>query len=231
MLDLSRFEYLTFDCYGTLIDWETGILAGLRRILEAHRKRPSDAEILAAYAELEGAIEAGPYRRYRQVLEEVVRGMGRRFGFSPTDAQVKAFPDTIRDWAPFPDTVDALKRLATRYKLVVISNIDDDLFAHSARKLQVRLHAVITAEQAQSYKPSLNNFQRAMERLGARPEQILHCAESRFHDIAPARQLGIASVWVNRHAARPGPSASGQADAVPDVEVPDMKSLADAAGL
>ena len=231
MLDFSRFEHLTFDCYGTLIDWETGILAGFRRILEAHGKRPSESEILTAYAELEGAIEAGPYCRYREVLEEVVRGLGRRFGFTPSEGQVKAFPDTIRDWEPFPDTVDALKRLGKRYKLVVISNIDDDLFAHSARKLQVKFHDVITAEQVGSYKPSLNNFQRAMERLGARPEQILHCAESRFHDIAPARQLRIASVWVNRHAARPGPSASGSAEAAPDLEVPDMKTLADRAGV
>ncbi len=125
--------------------------------------------------------------------------------------------------------MDALRRLKTRYKLAILSNIDDELFAQTAKHLQVPFDLVVTAEQCRSYKPSLNNFRRLLERAGAGADAILHCAESRFHDVAPARQLGIATVWVNRHANRPGPSASGSGSAVPDLEVPNMKTLAELA--
>jgi 2-haloacid dehalogenase len=226
-MDFSAFQVLTFDCYGTLIDWEAGLLGALRPVISAHRKSIGDGELLMLYSELEARAEAGPYRRYRDILEGIVRDIGDRLGFTPSMDETRALPESLRSWPPFPDTTEALKRLKLRYKLAVISNIDDELFAHSAKLLQVPFDAVITAEQCRSYKPSLNNFKIAMARLAVGPEAILHCAESRFHDVAPARQLGIASVWVNRHASRPGPSASGANDAVPDMEVPDMKTLAD----
>lgn len=226
-MDLSRFELLSFDCYGTLIDWETGILGALRPLLKRHGKQIADSEMLALYAALEAEEEAGEYMQYREVLGNVVRQLGKRLGFSPSTQEVASLPDSIAGWLPFPDTVEALRRLKTRYRLAILSNIDDDLFAHSAKRLQAPFDFVITAQQCRSYKPSLNNFRTMLERVGLSAGAILHCAESRFHDVAPARQLGIASVWVNRHAGRPGASASGAGTAVPDLQVPDMKTLAD----
>ena len=228
-VDFSRFQLLSFDCYGTLIDWETGILGVLRPMLEGHGKGRPDDELLKLYAELEAQEEAGPYAPYREVLGAVVRQLGKRLGFWPSEQEVAILADSISGWLPFPDTIAALRRLKTRYRLAILSNIDDDLFAHSAQRLEVPFDLVITAQQCRSYKPSPNNFRSLLERTGSGAQALLHCAESRFHDVAPARHFGIATVWVNRHADRPGASASGTSTAVPDVEVPDMKTLADLA--
>ncbi len=228
-MDFSRFKLLSFDCYGTLIDWETGILGALRPMLKQHGKQISDSELLKFYAEFEAQEEAGEYRPYREVLGSVVREFGKRFGFSPSSVEIASLAESIAGWRPFPDTVDALRRLKTRYRLAILSNIDDELFAHAARRLRVPFDFVVTAQQCRSYKPSLNNFRTMLGRVGVGADAILHCAESRFHDVGPARQLGIASVWVNRHASRPG--ASGAGDAVPDLEVPDLKTLAERAGV
>lgn len=230
-MDFSRYKFLSFDCYGTLIDWETGILSALRPLLRRHGKQLADSELLALYAELEAAEEAGEYKRYREVLANVVRHLGERLGFTPSPGETAGLAESIADWRPFPDTVDALRRLQTRYKLAILSNIDDDLFAHTAKRLEVPFDLVITAQQCRSYKPSLNNFRTLLKRVALGPEEILHCAESRFHDVAPARELGISSVWVNRHAGRPGASASGAGAAVPNLEVPDLKTLAERAGV
>jgi 2-haloacid dehalogenase len=226
MLDFTRFECLTFDCYGTLIDWESGILAALRPVLEAHGVQLSDAEILELYAQLEAEAEQGEYRRYREVLEAVVRGFRKRFGFTPSWTEISALPNSLKEWEPFPDTVEALRELTTRYKLAVISNIDDDLFKFTARKLQVPFDFVITAEQARSYKPSLNNFKLALERLGLPSDKVLHVAQSLYHDIAPAKMLGLSTVWVNRRRGKAGHGATRPSEAAPDLEVPDLKSLA-----
>lgn len=230
-MDFSKFDALSFDCYGTLIDWETGILSALRPIAAAHGVTVSDAELLRHYAEIEPQIQAGKYLRYREVLRQVVVRLGMRLGFTPTEAQKNSLPESLKSWQPFPDTVPALRRLKARYRLAIISNIDDDLFAASAKLLEVPFDPVITAQQVSAYKPSLRNFEIASQRLGIPRERWLHVAESLFHDVAPARKLGIASVWVNRRAAKGGVAASGTADAQPDLTVSDLKSLADAAGV
>jgi 2-haloacid dehalogenase len=160
------------------------------------------------------------------VLEEVVRALGRRLGFAPSEAECRSLPDSLRNWLPFPDTVAALRALQGRFRLGVISNIDDDLFAMTARHLEVPLDLLVTAQQAGSYKPSTNNFKLALGRMGLPAEKVLHCAESLYHDVAPARSLGLATVWVNRHAGKTRPSATRKADIRPDLEVPDLKTLA-----
>jgi 2-haloacid dehalogenase len=230
-LDFKRFEVLTFDCYGTLIDWETGILGALRPLVAAHPskdgKKISDAELLAIYGELEARAEAGEYRRYREVLREVVRGLGERLGFRASEAKMDALPESLGKWPPFPDTVAALRQLKSRYKLAVISNTDDDLFAQTAKRLEVPFDAVITAQQAGSYKPSHSNFKLALARLGVAKEKVLHVAQSRHHDIAPARALGIANVLITRR----GTGATVENAAQPDLELPDLKSLAERAGV
>src|SRR5512147_1427849 len=223
-LDFARLSWLTFDCYGTLIDWDSGILSTLRPILAAHGRKLSDGGILELFAAIERVEEAGEYRTYRQILEAVLTKMAARLAFSISGAELRSLPESLGEWTPFPDTVAALRKLKKRYKLAVISNTDDDLFARTAAHLEVPFDAVITAQQAGSYKPSLNNFRLALERLGAGREQVLHVAQSLYHDIAPANELGIASVWVNRHG-RPGASGAAQG-AKPDLIVPDMATLA-----
>lgn len=227
MVDFSRFEVLTFDCYGTLIDWETGILGALRPFVAAHGRKLSDKELLELYGELEAEIERGAYKKYREVLREVVRGFGERLGFQATETERNALPDSLGQWPPFPDTVAALRRLQAKYKLAIISNTDDALFAQTAKLLQVPFDAVITAEQCRSYKPSLNNFRVALERLGVPKEKVLHVGQSRHHDIAPAKQMGLANVLVVRR----GKGAVLANAALPDLEVPDLKTLAEKAGV
>ena len=230
-LDFTQFRCLTFDCYGTLIDWEQGILGALRPILEAYGERRSDAELLRAYADLEARLEAGEYRSYRSILEDIVRGMGEYFGFEPSPEQICSLPESLPNWEPFPDTRAALEALHTRYELAIISNTDDDFFAATAKKLGVKFDFVITAQQAKSYKPSLNNFRVAMERSGLPAEKILHVGQSVFHDVVPAKSLGIATVWVTRRRVKEGIAATPPASGQPDLEVPDLKTLADAAGV
>ena len=226
MLDFDRFTYLTFDCYGTLIDWERGILAALRPVLDQHRITLSDDAALELYGELESAAEAGPYLPYRDLLATVMDGVGERLGFVPSADERAALAASVGDWPPFPDTVEALQSLARRFRLVILSNIDDDLFALSARHLGVAFAAVVTAQQVGSYKPSPRNFHTLLDRLGGNPGQVLHVAQSLFHDIAPANALGLTTVWVNRRHDRPGSGATPPAVARPDLEVPDLRTLA-----
>jgi 2-haloacid dehalogenase len=137
MLEFTRFKVLTFDCYGTMIGWETGIFSAVRPILAAHDKKITDSTLLELYSELELAAESSASKeqfvRYRDVLQSVVRGFGGRLGFNPTDAEVRSLPASLANWQPFPDTVEALRKLKRKYQLAVISNIDDDLFATTAR--------------------------------------------------------------------------------------------------
>ena len=226
MLDFNRYTHLTFDCYGTLIDWERGILAALRPVLDRHGVDLPAEQVLALYGELESAAEHGPYRPYREVLGTVMDGFGERLGFRPAADERAALADSLGRWPPFPDTVEALRALAGRYSLAILSNVDDDLFARTAQQLQVRFAAVITAQQARSYKPALRNFRIALERLGAPADRVLHVAQSLFHDIAPASEVGLATVWVNRQGERPGSGATPPAMARPALEVPDLRTLA-----
>jgi 2-haloacid dehalogenase len=229
MLDFSQFEILTFDCYGTLIDWESGILKALHPLLQKHGAKASDEEVLEAYAEAESKAEAERFKPYREVLSQVVEGIGAKFKFKPTDQERGSLADSIKTWQPFPDTVEALKRLHHRYKLSIISNIDDDLFRETAKLLQVPFDYVTTALEVGSYKPSFNNFHRALQKMNIGKDRVLHVAQSLHHDVEPTRALGIHSVWVNRRRGKSGGGATIQSSVKPDLEVPDLKSLADLA--
>ncbi len=226
MLDFSRFKVISFDCYGTLIDWETGILAALQPLLQKRSIDVSDAKLLQLYGELEAEAEAGEYKPYRQVLCEVAAGIGKRLGFETTSAEQNSLPDSVASWRPFPDTVDALHELHSKFKLAIISNIDDDLFAASARQLDTRFDHVITAFQARAYKPSPTIFRLGQERLGISTQEWLHAGQSIYHDVVPAQAMGIATVWVNRPSKRPGVGAVRQAAGVPDLEVRTLHDLA-----
>ena len=230
-LDVHAFDVLTFDCYGTLIDWERGLLVAMREVLEAHGVDVPDDELLERYAHQEAGLEDGPYLRYREVLARGLAGVAGELGVTPSAEERAAFGGSVVDWPAFPDSAAALARLQARYALVVITNCDDDLFAASNRRLGVEFAHVITAQQAGSYKPSHHNFELAFERIGSPPERILHVAQSLFHDHVPAKALGLSTVWVNRRHDRPGSGATPSADATPDLVVPDMATLADLAGI
>jgi 2-haloacid dehalogenase len=228
-LDFNRFEFLTFDCYGTLIDWETGLLSALHRILSAHGKKIDDATLLELYGNFEQLSEQGVFHPYREVLQSVVRQFGDELGFVPTAEEVRSLPDSLALWRPWPDTVAALRRLKSRYRLAILSNVDDDLFAATRPQLEVEFDEVITAQQAQAYKPSLKIFEFALARIQAPAHRILHVGQSIFHDVIPAQALGLATVWVNRPSARAGVGAVKVAHAEPDLEVSSLSELSELA--
>jgi 2-haloacid dehalogenase len=214
-----------------LIDWEAGILAAVRPVLESHDLFADDKEILRLYARYEAEQESGSFRRYRTVLRGVMASLGAKLGFAPTDDDLEVLPSSVGTWPPFDDTVEALARLQSRYKLAILSNVDDEMFAQTAKQLETEFDEVITAEQVGSYKPALANFRFALERLGVPQDRVLHVAQSLYHDHAPAKELGFTTVWVNRVSRWPGTGVALPADASPDLEVPNMAGLAAAAGL
>ncbi|UCG50970.1 MAG: haloacid dehalogenase type II [Candidatus Latescibacterota bacterium] len=227
MLDFARFKVITFDCYGTLIDWEGGILTAVRPVLAKHGVDVTDREVLETFARVEAKHEDGEFLDYRLVLRLVMAEMSLRFSFDATPVELNCLSDSLKDWKPFHDTLDSLKKLKTRYKLAIISNIDDNLFSATARCLEVPFDWTITAQQARAYKPSLKTFEFALGRIGHPREQILHVAQSVYHDVVPAKAMGLATVWVNRRAGKQGSGATVSASAVPDLEVPDLESLVD----
>ena len=230
MFEPAKYEVLTFDCYGTLIDWETGILAALSPVLSARDINLSDPEILRLYAELEAKVEEGPYVKYREVLRRVVRQIGDRLGIALSEPELDCLGNSLGTWPAFPDTIEALRKLKERYRLAVVSNVDDDLFARSAKLLEVDFDWVITSEQARSYKPSLRNFRLAVDTMSVPVGKVLHVAESIHHDIEPATALGLSTVWVNRGRSERRDATASGADSYTtddaDIEVPDLKTLA-----
>jgi 2-haloalkanoic acid dehalogenase type II len=223
---LAAITCLTFDCYGTLVDWESGILAAMQPILARHGVPAAPADVLSAYARAESAAEAGPYRPYREILRRTLIGLSRDLGFSPAPDEVDALVRALPTWEPFPDTLVALRALKGRVRLGVISNVDDELFAATAERLGVRFQWVVTAEQAQAYKPDPRVFELAQRRIGARPRELCHAASSAFHDLVPAGALGWTTVHVVRASGRDGPGAVPQATARATFEVPDLAAVA-----
>lgn len=232
MLDFNQFEVVSFDCYGTLIDWERGILPVLKQLLSSREIDLSDDGTLELFAEFESELEKdkSDYIEYRKILQEIVKRFGQKLNFEPTETEVKTLADSVKNWQPFPDTVAALSALKQKYKLAVISNIDDDLFAETAKHLKVEFDWLITAQQVRSYKPSTRNFEIALETMQIPPEKLLHVAQSVYHDIVPASSMGISTVWVNRRQGKAGFGATMPANGKPDFEVPDFKTLVEAIG-
>ena len=224
-MDWSRFEWISFDCYGTLIDWESGILGYLQPLLRDKACETSDSQLLNLYSELEPREQSGEYRPYRDVLAAVMRGLGAELHIQFSKSEIDGLAESIAGWKPFSDTVPGLRNLGTAFRLAILSNIDDDLFAVTAKHLDFPFDTVVTAQQARSYKPSRHNFELLLERLGVTKEKLLHAAESLYHDVAPARELGIATVWVNRRRGRAA-AASRLADVKPDFEVATIQQLA-----
>ena len=228
-IDFSRFEAVTFDCFGTLIDWEQGILNALQPVLAPQGIDAGEDELLERYARHEAALEAGGYLPYRDVLAGSLRALCAELDVSASDDDAHVFAQAIAHWPAFPDTAPALRRLHERFRLGVITNCDRDLFALSHRRLGVTFDWVVTAEDAQAYKPSHIPFELAFATIEVPRDRILHAAQSLFHDHVPAKELGLTTVLVDRRHGRPGSGATPEASATPDLAVTDMRALADLA--
>ena len=233
-MNLSDFDALSFDCYGTLIDWETGIAAELRRWADARGLAVTDAELLTAYSTHEADAEAEhPTALYPEILARSMRALGAQLSVPVSGGEAEAFGASVPDWPAFPDSHDALERLATRYKLIILSNVDRTSFAGSNKRLGVEFAGIVTAQDVGSYKPSPRNFEALAveaERLGVRKGRLVHVAQSLFHDHVPAKAAGLPAVWINRRHAQPGWGATPdpQAPVTPDWQFPSMAAFADA---
>jgi 2-haloalkanoic acid dehalogenase type II len=230
-MKLTDFAALTFDCYGTLIDWERGILAELRPWVTKHACNLADEEILEAFGAEEARCEAAaPGKLYPDILADVFRGLARQWNLPASDEEARTFGASVGRWPAFADSAAALQYLKQHYKLVILSNVDRASFAQSNEKLQVAFDRVITAQDVGSYKPDNRNFEhlvRELAAMGIAKEKILHTAQSLFHDVAPARAMGLATMWVNRRKGLGGWGATPAAASTvqPDAEVASMADL------
>jgi 2-haloacid dehalogenase len=225
MIPTNKITHLTFDCYGTLIDWERGILNATQPILTGAGVTFAPEVILRSYIHHEARLEAQPWMPYREILRGVMQAMASDVGVRLTDGQQNALVDSLPSWPPFADTVAALERLAQRFHLIILSNTDDSLFLETQRRLKVRFAEIITAEQVKSYKPGHAHFHEALRRLAVPAHQILHVAQSRYHDHVPARLLGFYTAWINRPSRLPGTGLAPDAIAKPDLTFPDLTGL------
>lgn len=218
---MSRdYDIVTFDCYGTLVDWESGIGAAFSAAAAADGVRLDREEVLRAHAEIESMVQSESFRSYREVLRETARRMAIRLGWRLDDAVAGFLPESLPRWKIFEDTNPALERLrAAGYRLGILSNVDDDLLARTLEQFRPRFDLLVTAQQVGSYKPAHGHFTTALERIG--DGCWLHAAQSYYHDVEPAVSLGIPVVWVNRKGEKP----SGESR--PDREVRDLGELAD----
>ncbi len=233
-LDLTEFKALSFDCYGTLIDWEAGIAAVLVPWARQHGLDLSDEELLLAYADNEAAVEAEtPSALYPDVLAAAFRRTGAALGRPVSDEWAARLGDSVPDWPAFPDSADALARLAERFQLIILSNVHREGFAGSNQHLHGDFAAIITAEDVGAYKPAENHF-RALDatlpELGVARSELLHVAQSLFHDHVPAKREGLPSVWINRQHDRDGWGATPEpsADWTYNLELTSMADFADA---
>jgi 2-haloalkanoic acid dehalogenase type II len=193
---MSRYDVLTFDCYGTLIDWECGIGDAFEAAARADGVKLDRAAVLRAYHEIEPVVQAERYRTYREVLTLTAQRIAEQLGWPLAAARAAFLAESVPTWPPFADTNAALQRLAADHRLAILSNIDDDLLAGTRKHFGVAFDFVVTAQQVGSYKPAPAHFTVARQRIGG--ARWLHVAQSLFHDIEPTRALGIASAWINR---------------------------------
>jgi 2-haloacid dehalogenase len=233
-MKLGDFRVLTFDCYGTLIDWESGIHNGLLPLLHKGDITLGRDAVLETFARHESAQEAAtPGMIYSDVLAEVHRQLAAHWGIAATEADHRRFGASVPDWPAFEDSVEALHYLKQHYKLVILSNVDRASFSGSNRRLQVTFDAVYTAQDIGSYKPSPANFQYMLDRLGALghgKHDILHTAQSLFHDHAPAKKFGLTSAWIDRRHSQEGWGATMQPPegAAYDFRFPSLAAMAEA---
>ncbi|MGH7399272.1 MAG: HAD-IA family hydrolase [Candidatus Rokuibacteriota bacterium] len=213
------YDVITFDCYGTLIDWEGGIAGAFTRAVVGTGARVKPRAVLAAYERLEPVVEAERYRSYREVLTESTRRVARELGWALPEPRAGFLAESLPFWIPFPDTNAALERLfRAGYQLGILSNVDDDLLAETRKHFTVPFDPIVTAQQVRSYKPADGHFLIARERIGGR--RWLHAARSHVHDVTPCRRLGVPVAWINR-------AGESRGEPRPDRELSTLTELAD----
>ncbi len=216
----APYDIITFDCYGTLVDWEGGISAAFKEAAAEDGVRLGREEILAAHAEIEPRVQAEGFRTYRDVLTETARRMALGFGWAIDHPQARFLAESLPEWKVFGDTHAALRRLRDAgCRLGILSNVDDDLLCATMRRFDCGFELIVTAQQVRSYKPAAAHFSTARDAIGE--DRWLHAAQSWFHDIVPATALGISTAWINRNAEPPGK------DGKPEYEFSDLAGLAD----
>lgn len=231
-MKLSQFKALTFDCYGTLIDWESGMVAGLKPLTAKVKRSLSRDEILEAHARHESSQQhETPAKRYSELLAVVYKRLAEEWGVPQSWDECLAYGNSIKDWPAFPDSAEALAYLKNHYKLVILSNVDNQSFAHSNKKLGVTFDAVYTAEDIGSYKPAARNFDYMLDKLktlGLEKKDILHTAESLFHDHRPANDQGLHNCWIFRRFDKEGFGATMNPGVMPtyDFRFTSMAELA-----
>jgi 2-haloalkanoic acid dehalogenase type II len=221
----DQIQVITFDCYGTLVDWETGIWTAFREAAAADGVPLEREQVVARYHAIEAMVEKGGYRPYREVLAESARRVAAECGWSISRETGEFLTRSLPHWPPFPDTGPALERMAERYRMGILSNVDEDLLEQTCDHFPIDFDFWVTADRVESYKPDLAHFEAARPFVGD-PSGWLHVAQSLYHDVAPARCVGVPVVWVNRKSERLAPEAPP-----PAREVHDLAALADWLGL
>lgn len=234
-MNLESFGALSFDCYGTLIDWETGILGELTPWAASHAIATTSDELLAVFSAHESAVELEqPTARYPDILAMTLERIADHFGVTTASAERISFGSSVSRWPAFADSAAALTRLHQHYELIILSNVDRASFAASNERLGVAFDLIITAEDVGSYKPSAANFRALLDgvaSIGIDVPGLVHVAQSLYHDHVPAKAHGLPTVWIDRRQDRPGFGATPppQTDVRPDWTFPSMRTFTDAA--
>ncbi len=193
-------KVISFDCYGTLIDWKQGVIQSLHPLLAEYHLNIPEEDLFTLFAEADRYFTSGKYITYREILIRTMKWIADRLGINLYGNDEKALTGSFPNWKPFPDVQEALGQLKRKYPLVILSNVDDDLFSFTRKLLGVTFDEVITAYQVRSYKPAPVHFREALDRLGLEPGgDLLHVAQSIYHDIDPCREMGIPHIWINRY--------------------------------
>jgi 2-haloalkanoic acid dehalogenase type II len=236
MGELDRFRALSFDCYGTLIDWETGIVHELTGWTAAHGIEAGPDELIELFAQHETVVQdEQPTLRYPEVLGLTLDRIAAHYRTEASPEERARFGASVGRWPAFPDSAESLARLHRRFRLIILSNVDRESFAESNRRLGLEFDLVVTAEDVGAYKPSPRSFPALLEAIstiGVSRDELLHVAQSLYHDHEPARVVGLPSVWIDRRHDREGfgatPAPTG-GDVAPDWTFPSMAAFADAA--
>jgi 2-haloacid dehalogenase/putative hydrolase of the HAD superfamily len=229
VIDFGRFKALTFDCYGTLVDWDSGISDSVRPwLLDMQSAVPPDL-VVSTFALMQAKHQqVRPALLYPDVLRRTWRDIEEQFGWDESPERAETFADSVGSWKPFPDTVESLRYLSRCYELGILSNVDNASILSTLKLLDVPFSTVVTAEDVESYKPALPHFEEAIRRLaasGIQKDEILHVAQSKHHDMIPGRQFGLTTVWVNRRYGKRGTGATLAANAEPDLTVNSLAEL------
>jgi 2-haloacid dehalogenase len=229
VIEFGRFKALTFDCYGTLIDWDSGISDLVRPWLQDMQSAVPPDLVVSTFALMQARHQqVRPTLLYPEVLRRSWRDIEEQFGWDESPERAEAFAHSVHIWKPFPDTIESLGYLSHSYKLGILSNVDNASIASTLKLLDVPFSAVVTAEDVKSYKPGLAHFEEAVRRFaasGIQKSEILHVAQSKHHDMIPGRQFGLTTVWVNRRYGKKGTGATLAASAEPDLTVNSLAEL------